>query len=231
MTGHYSYVTGQRAALLARTRMPAHLRDRLEGKRVYAPIVAKDHRVTVNCKTGERTVETVDHIERMRPRPKAVEGPKTAPTPPPPKPKYVSIDSEEAAYIKAETAKLVAHMSDMKMPWCARLTVTTITEVARVMAVFVQEFNAVRCDGGDPRTIADLTRSNRARPHSWARSVCIALCARLVEVSFNNLGNLFGGRDHTSILYSVRMAPEYMAKTPVLADVHARVLARFESAK
>lgn len=223
MTGHYSYITGERLLLLSRTRMSPATRARLEGKRVYAPLVAKTHRVTVDIKTGARTVETTDHIELMRPRPKAVaKKPKKAF-------EYEGPDQEEGAIVKMEIAALVARKAELVRPWVCTLTEHFIRDVTRLQTVFCEVYNEIQPDAKTPLTISRLKKRDRSKPLAWARSVCVLLCRKVHGGSEPNIARLFGYGDHTSVRHAFDSAPRYMRNDPVLAEVHARVLARYEA--
>jgi len=223
MTGYYSYITGERLLLMSRTRMPPATRARLEGKRIYSPLVAKTHRVTVDIKTGARTVETTDHIELMRPRPKAIA------KPPKKAPEYEGPDQEEGAIVKAEIAAMVARVSEMTFPWLATLTEKFIADVTRLQAVFCDVYNEIQSDAAAPLTISRLKKRDRTKTVAWARSVCVLLCRQILGGSEPNIARLFGYADHTSARHSIDSAPRYMRAEPVLAEVHARVLARYEA--
>lgn len=223
MTGYYSYITGERLLLLSRTRMSPATRARLEGRRIYAPMVAKTHRVTVDIKTGARTVETTDHIELMRPRPKA------SAKPPKKAPEYEGPDQEEGAIVKAEIAAMVARVSEMTFPWLATLTEKFIADVTRLQAVFCDVYNEIQSDAAAPLTISRLKKRDRTKTVAWARSVCVLLCRQILGGSEPNIARLFGYADHTSARHSIDSAPRYMRAEPVLAEVHARVLARYEA--
>ena len=223
MTGYYSYITGERLLLLSRTRMSPATRARLEGRRIYAPMVAKTHRVTVDIKTGARTVETTDHIELMRPRPKA------SAKPPKKAPEYEGPDQEEGAIVKAEIAAMVARVSEMTFPWLATLTEKFIADVTRLQAVFCEVYNEIQPDAKAPLTISRLKKRDRTKTVAWARSVCVLLCRQILGGSEPNIARLFGYADHTSARHAFDNAPRYMLAVPVLAEVHARVLARYEA--
>lgn len=223
MTGHYSYITGQRAALLARTRMSPATRARLEGRRVYAPLVAKTHRVTVDIKTGARTVETTDHIELMRPATTAgANQPEVAP-------ECEGPDQEEVAIVKMEIAALVARKAELERPWVCTLTEHFIRDATRLQAVFCEVYNEIQPDAKAPLTISRLKKRDRSKPVAWARSVCVLLYRKIHGGSEPNIARLFGYSDHTSVRHAFDSAPRYMSVEPVLAEVHARVLARYEA--
>jgi chromosomal replication initiation ATPase DnaA len=59
-----------RKAVLANCRLSREARARILGGVVYR-LPAKEHRIVVDIKAGTRTVETKDHAELMRPRPRA----------------------------------------------------------------------------------------------------------------------------------------------------------------
>jgi hypothetical protein len=80
-------------------------------------------------------------------------------------------------------------------------------------------------------SINDLKAHYRGRPHAWPRHVCMDLASRICRQSSTDLGRAFGGRDHTSVLNAFRRVPHHLAEWPVLAAVHAKVLAAFEAPK
>jgi hypothetical protein len=74
----------------------------------------------------------------------------------------------------------------------------------------------------------DLVCKARRRDISWPRHVCMDLVRRICRVSYPKIGREFGRRDHTTVMHAIWTAPAHMVVWPVLADVHARVLAEFE---
>jgi chromosomal replication initiation ATPase DnaA len=141
------------------------------------------------------------------------------------------LNDDEAEAVKVEVAHLNRHLASMDYPGAVRLTVQVIEDVTRIQAIFVEEYNAVMPHTGPAYSIPDLKRPNRTPTYTRARSVCAALCRRYTDASLNNLGKMFGGMDHTSIIHAIRRTPSYMAMHPILAEVHARVVARVEADK
>lgn len=94
----------------------------------------------------------------------------------------------------------------------------SIGEIQRVVAEY---FN---------RKVSDLQSRRWTKSTSLVRQVCIYLCRKLTPASLEELGNHFGGKDHTTMLYSIRKIEKLIAQDPkVRADVDrlARELRRF----
>jgi chromosomal replication initiator protein len=53
-------------------------------------------------------------------------------------------------------------------------------------------------------TVADLTGHSRRKEMVFARQTAMALCRSLLGMSYPALGKLFGGKDHSTVLYSIR---------------------------
>ncbi len=68
--------------------------------------------------------------------------------------------------------------------------------------------------------VSELHARRWTKSTSRARQVCIYLCRKFTGASLEELGSHFGGKDHTTILYSVRRIEDLLPKTPALrADV------------
>lgn len=53
-------------------------------------------------------------------------------------------------------------------------------------------------------TVADLTGHSRRKELVFARQAAMTLCRSLLGMSYPALGRLFGGKDHSTVLYSIR---------------------------
>lgn len=49
------------------------------------------------------------------------------------------------------------------------------------------------------------------------RMMAYYLCRELTELSLNRIGQIFGGRDHSTVLHGARMFPEFAKRDPQLA--------------
>ncbi|WP_428563360.1 MAG: DnaA ATPase domain-containing protein [Solidesulfovibrio sp. DCME] len=65
----------------------------------------------------------------------------------------------------------------------------------RVLAVCAEHF-------GLP--VADITGTSRRKELVFARQAAMALCRTLLGMSYPALGKVFGGKDHSTVLYSIR---------------------------
>jgi chromosomal replication initiator protein len=98
------------------------------------------------------------------------------------------------AYAKLTERKIVVSMAEevlRDLIGAEKIKPTTIEGVQRAVA----EYYDVR--------IADLCGRNRQRLVSWPRQVAMYLCKKLIpSLSLNEIGNAFGGKDHTTVLYA-----------------------------
>ena len=56
----------------------------------------------------------------------------------------------------------------------------------------------------------DLVGQKRARKIVYARQIAIYLCRQMLDMPYNTIAKDFGGRDHTTIMYSVTNVEEKM---------------------
>ncbi|MFW5500553.1 MULTISPECIES: DnaA ATPase domain-containing protein [unclassified Maridesulfovibrio] len=63
---------------------------------------------------------------------------------------------------------------------------------------------------------ADLTGSKRHKMTAHARQVAMYLCRELLGISYPALGRTFGGKDHSTVLYSVKKIQELQRDDKVL---------------
>ncbi len=79
-------------------------------------------------------------------------------------------------------------------------------------------------------TIDDLTGQSRSRTLVTARQVAMYLCRELTDLSLPKIGELFGGRDHTTVMHADRKIRTLMAERRTLynsvMDLTARIRAQ-----
>ncbi len=109
-----------------------------------------------------------------------------------------------------------------------------VTSIRQVQTVFLDVLfeSGYRLKGGLRCKLADLTGSVRSREISWPRQVCMALVRAICPgpPSTPEIGQAFGGKDHTSIMHALRRTPQLLLIWPQLGDVHSKVLAAFQCA-
>ncbi len=71
--------------------------------------------------------------------------------------------------------------------------------------------------------VADLQKSSRQRTVSRLRQIAMYLLRRHTNLSLAQIGQLLGGKDHTTVLYAVRCIDKGLDKDPNLAQQVARV--------
>jgi len=72
-------------------------------------------------------------------------------------------------------------------------------------------------------SIEDLTSHRRVRALVFPRQVAMFLSRHLIDASFVDIGEKFGGRDHSTVMYAVRMVEEKRAQDPGTADLLQRL--------
>lgn len=59
-------------------------------------------------------------------------------------------------------------------------------------------------------TVADLVSSSRKQPLAQCRQVAMYLCRDLTSLSLPRIGEVFGGRDHTTVMYAIDRVKKIM---------------------
>ncbi len=60
----------------------------------------------------------------------------------------------------------------------------------------------------------DIRSNKRSGPISWARQVAIYIVREITQTSMKQIGQEFGGRDHTTIVYTLNKIEEQIQKNP-----------------
>ena len=66
--------------------------------------------------------------------------------------------------------------------------------------------------------MSDMTSARRSRSVARPRQMAMYLAKKLTPRSYPEIGRMFGGKDHTTVLYAVRKIEELMAADPQLAE-------------
>lgn len=60
----------------------------------------------------------------------------------------------------------------------------------------------------------DLQSKRRHKSITWPRQVCMWLARRHTHFSLEEIGGYFGGRDHTTVMYSIRTVEQHLKEVP-----------------
>jgi chromosomal replication initiator protein len=113
--------------------------------------------------------------------------------------------------------RVLAHASLMARPLSAELIAEVIPRGRSVKATSVEEIQQRVAEGfGISR--AELVGSSRAATPLRARQVAIFLTRDLTDLSLPQIGRLYGGRDHTTILNALRRLEASLAEDTELAE-------------
>ena len=72
--------------------------------------------------------------------------------------------------------------------------------------------------------VADLISKRRTRSIARPRQIAMALCKELTTHSLPEIGDAFGGRDHTTVLHACRRIAELRKQNTTLSDDYAMLL-------
>ena len=72
--------------------------------------------------------------------------------------------------------------------------------------------------------VADLISKRRTRSIARPRQIAMALCKELTTHSLPEIGDAFGGRDHTTVLHACRRIAELREQNTTLSDDYAMLL-------
>ena len=79
-------------------------------------------------------------------------------------------------------------------------------------------------------TMEDLCGSSRSRMLVTARQIAMYLCRELTDLSLPKIGQMFGGRDHTTVIHADRkiraQMPERRATYNQVAELTNRIKTR-----
>ena len=64
--------------------------------------------------------------------------------------------------------------------------------------------------------IADMNSSKRSRQIAFPRQVAMYLCRELTSASLEDVGDAFGGRDHTTVMHAYRKIADERTRDPIL---------------
>jgi chromosomal replication initiator protein len=113
--------------------------------------------------------------------------------------------------------RVLAHASLMARPLSTELIAEVIPRGRSTQATSVEEIQQRVAEGyGISR--AELVGSSRAATPLRARQVAIFLTRELTELSLPQIGRLYGGRDHSTVLNSLRRVEAGLADDAELAE-------------
>ncbi|WP_062070505.1 chromosomal replication initiator protein DnaA [Demequina sediminicola] len=76
-------------------------------------------------------------------------------------------------------------------------------------------------------SMEELVGTSRSRVYVTARQIAMYLCRQLTDLSLPKIGDNFGGRDHTTVMYSVKKVEDQIAQRRQMYnqvnEIHARI--------
>ena len=78
--------------------------------------------------------------------------------------------------------------------------------------------------------LEDLTSADRTRTIVLARQIAMYLCRELTDLSLPRIGELFGGRDHTTVMHANRKISSLMAERETVYTQVSELTTRIKQA-
>lgn len=76
-------------------------------------------------------------------------------------------------------------------------------------------------------SIEELTGTSRSRVYVTARQIAMYLCRQLTDLSLPKIGESFGGKDHTTVMYAVKKVEDQIAQRRQMYnqvnEIHTRI--------
>ncbi|NOR52283.1 MAG: chromosomal replication initiator protein DnaA, partial [Gammaproteobacteria bacterium] len=72
--------------------------------------------------------------------------------------------------------------------------------------------------------VADILSKKKSRSIARPRQIAMALTKELTNHSLPEIGDAFGGRDHTTVLYACRKVKELRASDPMIDEDYDNLL-------
>ena len=113
--------------------------------------------------------------------------------------------------------RVIAHASLMARPLSSELIAEVIPQASRSSRPTPVEQIQQQVAVGFGVSRAELVGSSRAATPVRARQVAIYLTREMTDLSLPQIGRLYGGRDHSTVLNSVRRIEAGVAEDPTLA--------------
>lgn len=79
--------------------------------------------------------------------------------------------------------------------------------------------------------VHQLTGSNRSKKFSYPRHVALYLSRELTDLSFPDIAQKFGGKDHTSVIYACRKIKNQMSKDEKISNAITRLMDTLQTNK
>ena len=65
---------------------------------------------------------------------------------------------------------------------------------------------------------SELTSSKRKRVYSYPRQLAMYLCRKYTDLSYKNIGDSFGHKDHSTVIYATRRIEKYKSQRKDIRD-------------
>ena len=133
--------------------------------------------------------------------------------------------------LRGALTRVIAHASLMAKPLSSELIAEVIPRTKRQVEETPVEEIQTRVANEFGVSRAELVGSTRAATPLRARQVAIFLTRELTDLSLPQIGRLYGGRDHSTVLNSLRRVEAGVAEDPALANRVSELRAVIHSAE
>ena len=121
--------------------------------------------------------------------------------------------------LEGAVTRLAAYADLLKEPVSLAQAQDVLSDLLRASQkkLTIDDIMKTTCEHYNLR-MSDMTSARRSRTVARPRQMAMYLAKKLTPRSYPEIGRMFGGRDHTTVLYAVRKIEELIAAEPQIAE-------------
>jgi chromosomal replication initiation ATPase DnaA len=114
-------------------------------------------------------------------------------------------------------AELIAFNEDLRRLCIRRAPNPAMSSGERMRAVVASHYGL---------SIAEICGGGTSRRSAWPRQIAMYLCARHAALATPDIAQLFGNRDHSTVLYAIRAVAARAVRDPALEQEMSALIAK-----
>ena len=132
--------------------------------------------------------------------------------------------------LEGALTRVVAYSSINKKPITTELTaeaMKSIYQTQRTKSITLEVIQQIVATYFKV-TVQDLIDKKRTKDLAFARQVAMYLCRELIDISLPKIGEVFGGRDHTTVIHACDKISKERKKDQALDSTIKELISRIE---